>query len=348
MQLTNNKNEINKIKRLLEIKELNIASSNALFEFSFSSMKPEDILSFLELDLSNQEDEFFYNNYFLNNIVPLSHEDYESDLYRKRLNNINIKKGNYSIKNLIIKKYQTFPYDDIEVDLQNDYLERSRIGYFLKDYSYPALMKNNTVWMSVDPSEVNTMRPYINDSKGHLLVFGLGMGYFPYLSSKNKDVKDITIIEYDQNIIDLFKQHLLPKLDFSCPIKIIKDDAFNYIKNNDMNRYDTLFMDIWHNPEDGLPLYLKFKSLLKGYKGQQFYWLNKSLIAMLRRCYLTVIEEQLNGSGDKDYMKSENEYDRIINALYFYTKNTIIDTYQELLEHLSDENLENIASNLHL
>ena len=347
MQIKLNKSDINKVKRLLEIKELNMASSNALFEFSFSNYKPKDILHFLELDLSNEEDNFFYEQYFKNNIKELDTNDYIKNQYRQKVIDIHIKKGEYEFKNLSLKEYQTFPYDDIAVDESNNYLERSNIGYFKKSYSYPALMKKGTVWMSVDPSEVNTMEPYINSSHGHLLVFGLGMGYFPYLASKNKNVKDITIIELDKNIIDLFNNYLLAKLDFSCPIKIIHMDAYKYIKDNDINKFDTLFMDIWHNPEDGLPLYLRFQSMLKEYQGKKYYWLNKSLIAMLRRCLLTIVEEQLNGSGDSDYIKEENEYDHIINRLYTITKDIRIDNYNQLIELLNDDSLEALSKEIY-
>ncbi|MCR5506153.1 MAG: hypothetical protein K6F07_04075, partial [Bacilli bacterium] len=197
--------------------------------------------------------------------------------------------------------------------------------------------------MSVDPSEINTMAPYINNSEGHLLVFGLGMGYFPYLASKNKKVKDITIVELDENIIDIFHTYLLPKLDFSCPIHIIHDDAFNYIKHHDMSKFDTLFMDIWHNPEDGLPLFIKFENLLIDYKGKKYYWLHKSLLAMLRRCLLTVLEEQISGATEKDYLKENNDYDHIINQLYFLTKEEIIDNPSKIKEILSDEYLSKLA-----
>jgi hypothetical protein len=60
---------------------------------------------------------------------------------------------------------------------------------------------------------------------------------------------------------------------------------------------------------------------------------------MLRRCLLTVVEESLEGYKDKDYLKAQNEYDEIINSLYFKTKNLSISSFNELMELLSDKSL---------
>ena len=335
----------NKLNKLLQIKELNIASSNALFEFSFSKYKPNEILTFLNLDLSNEEDLFFYEKYFKDVFQELDKNKYINNPFAKLFEKVNIKSGPYNLTHLKVKAYQTLPYDDIEVVDSEDYLERSKIGYFISDFSYFAITKNNVVWMSTDPNEIETMDPYINKVHGSLLVFGLGLGYFPYMSYLKENVRDITIIENDQNVIDIFSRYIKEKLNIKIPFKIIKDDAFRYIKNNNLNKFDSIFVDIWHSPEDGLPLYLRFKSLLKDYKQDTYYWLNKSLIAMFRRCLLTLLEENLQGYTDKNYQTSENEYDEIINKLYFYLKDKSFTSYDEIHQFLSDDNLEKLINN---
>lgn len=343
MKLLLNKEDLNKLKRLLEIKELNIASSNALFEFSFSKYKPSEILTFLDLDLSNAEDLFFYEKYFKDTFVELDKNKYINNPFAKLFITTYIKSGPYNLTHLKIKAFQTLPYDDIIVG--EEYLEKSQIGYFKEDFSYFAITKNDVVWMSTDPNEIETMEPYINKVHGSLLVFGLGLGYFPYMSYLKGNIKDITIIENDQNVIDIFNKYLKDKLDIKIPMKIVRDDAFRFIKNNDLNRFDSIFVDIWHSPEDGLPLYIRFKSLLKAYKQDIYYWLGKSLIAMFRRCLLTLFEENLAGFNDVDYQKSENEYDDIINKLYFFLKDKVFNSYEEIREFLSDDNLKKVIIN---
>ena len=101
-------------------------------------------------------------------------------------------------------------------------------------------------------------------------------------------------------------------------------------------------MDIWHNAEDGLPLYLRFKSLLKDYRGDTSYWLEESLIAMYRRCLLTLVEENLHDYNDNNYLKAENQYDRLINELYFKYKNTQINSFIDLHNLLTKQSIVNM------
>lgn len=338
------KSDYSKVRELIKIKELNIASAEALFSFTFEDLTHNKIEDYLGLDYENTEELFFYEKYFKDLIVKLNEDDYLNNEYAKRIKGLNFKEGKYSFRYLKLKPGHIIPYDDIIVDKDN-YLERSSIGYFEKEFSYPALMENNTIWMSLDPDEINTMRPYIQKMHGNILVFGLGMGYFPYMASLNKNVTSITIIENNQDIINIFNKYIQPKLDNNITFNIVNSDAFKFIQDNDMSQFNCVFMDIWHNPEDGLPLFLKFKNLLKSYKGETYYWLNVSLLAMLRRCVLTLIEESMLGYSEKQYQKAKNDYDRIINDLYLKTKDIILNSYQEVMDLLSDEGLERLIAN---
>ena len=337
-----NKSDYKKIKNLLMIKEYNIASAEALFSFTFTDLPHEELFNYLELDLDNEEELFFFEKYFAGLLKKLDENDYLNDRYAKRIKGLHFKKDKYELKNLTLKSGRLIPFDDIEI--KEDYLERSNIGYFTKDFIYPALMENKTVWMSLDPNEITTMKPYIDKMHGDVLIFGLGMGYFPYMVSFNKDVKSITIIEKDKQIIDIFNQFIKPRLDNPIPFKIINDDAFNYLNNIKVDSVDTLFMDIWHNPEDGLPLYIKFLKIMHKWNKPSYYWLEKSLLAMARRCLLTIIEESLNGFSEKNYQKAKNEYDQIINDLYFKTQNIVINNYEDIISLLSDDSLKSLLS----
>ena len=106
--------------------------------------------------------------------------------------------------------------------------------------------------------------------------------------------------------------------------------------------FDYLFIDIWHNPEDGLPMYLKLKRLLKNKQLTISYWLEKSILAMYRRCLLTIIEETMVGCTKKDYLKAKTEYDQIINDLYFKTENMSFSSIGEIKDLLQDKELEKL------
>lgn len=347
MKFDFNKIKKTDIEKLLLEKEMNIAAADGLFNFCFYSADEDfdhhnyanSVAEYLELNLNNSEDKYFFESRIKPALKEINKSDYEGNYYRRNIKPQHFKNKEYELTYLKIKPYQAIPYDDILIN--KNYAEVSQIGYFSSNFEYLAVLKDDVVWMSTDPNEINTMRESIDEAKGHVLAFGLGLGYYPIMCAVKPDVSEVTIVEKDQKIIEIFKKHILPLFEYKEKIHIIHDDAFNYARK-DLSKYDYLFIDIWHNPEDGLPMYLRFKSILKGKKIKTSYWLEKSILAMYRRCLLTVIEESLKGFKDKDYMKAQNEYDEIINKLYFKTKNITINSFDELMELLSDKRLLNL------
>ena len=130
-------------------------------------------------------------------------------------------------------------------------------------------------------------------------------------------------------------------------IHIINTDAFEFLNNNDLNKFDYIFSDIWHNAGDGLPLYLKIKKYETLYPNTKFdYWIETSLLALLRRYVLTVFEEQLDDSTVDDYLNAINENDIIVNKLYFLLIDYEINNEDDLKQLLSDKSLKDIATKL--
>ena len=106
------------------------------------------------------------------------------------------------------------------------------------------------------------------------------------------------------------------------------------------------FVDLWHNVDDGLPLYLQMKAIEHNIKNITFsYWIEDSLIAYLRRSLFTLIDEQADGSNEENYQHAENFNDKLINKMFYVYKDTIINTYQDIINILSKDNL---LSKLHL
>ena len=120
-------------------------------------------------------------------------------------------------------------------------------------------------------------------------------------------------------------------------ITIIKDDAIKYVIKN--NKYDYIFADLWHTPEDGLDLYIELKHINKDID----CWLETSLIAMLRRCMITLIEEQLEGLTEDNYKKAKTPTDRVINTFYQKAKNITLGDVNDLDNLLKDETLIDLA-----
>ena len=64
---------------------------------------------------------------------------------------------------------------------------------------------------------------------------------------------------------------------------------------------------------------------------------------MLRRCMITLLEEQLDNMGEENYKYSRNYTDKIVNKYYQRTKNLHLDSEDKLNNLLSDESLLKLA-----
>ena len=287
------------------------------------------LYDFLGFDKNDEESQNVLGEYVLNNLKKLNPKDYTDNPYVKAIKNTG-RKGKYALKYIDYAPYQLFAYDDIKV---NGYKEYSQIGYFDNKFSYLALTEGNNIWMSLNPNEIETMKPYINKARGNVLVLGLGMGYVPFMLSLKNFVKSITIIERDQEIINLFNELIYPSFPNKEKIKIIKGDAVEYTRKiQKQGTCDYVFADLWHDPEDGLPLFVELKKINKNID----CWLEVSMYALLRRCMITLLEEQLNGLKEEDYKFARTYTDKVINAFYQKTKNLSLERLDDLL---SDDSL---------
>ena len=338
MIIKNDKNLRNIIKSLLKQNDDQIAIANLLFDV-YTSMdfkgitNKEEMMTaiyrYLEVE-DDQEAIGFISPYIVNNLKKLDYEKYANNAYAKAIKSVG-KYKDCSLEYLSYEPYQIFPSDDIGVD---GYKEINHIGYFDKKFSYLALLKNNEIWMSLNPNEIKTMEPYIEKAQGHVLVLGLGMGYVAYMMANKKEVKSVTVIEKDSNVINIFNNLLWPSFSSKEKIKIINDDALNYLKRKQRD-YDYIFADIWHSPDDGLPLFLKIKKINRHVD----CWLEVSMYALLRRCMFTLLYEQMNNYGENNYLKAKIATDEVINKLYFKTKNLLINNEEDLSKILSDNYL---------
>ena len=282
------------------------------------------LFDFLGLDKDDEESQSVLSEYVLSNLKKLNPKDYTDNPYVKAVKKVG-RKGKYALKYIDYAPYQLFAFDDIKI---NGYKEYSQIGYFDHKFSYLALTEGNNIWMSLNPNEIETMKLYINKAKGNVLVLGLGMGYVPFMLSLKNCVKSITIVEKDQEIINLFNELIYPSFLNKEKIKIIKGDAIEYtLKAQKERTYDYVFADLWHDPEDGLPLFVSLKKIDKNID----CWLEVSMYALLRRCMITLLEEQLNGLKEDDYKFAKTYTDKIINTFYQKTKNLSLERLDELL-----------------
>ena len=338
----------NKVKEIIDTNAINMNIADMLMAaFSYTDIiNPDEVKQYIKEGLEEKEAilEMLYgfyglehneindqvmDKYILNNLTRLEANDYLSNPYVKAIKNVG-KNKKYALKYIDYEPYQLFAYDDIQM---KGYEEHSRIGYFANKFSYLALTQGNNIWMSLNPNEIETMKPYIAKAKGDVLVLGLGMGYVPFMMANKEEVKSITIVEKDPEIISLFKEFIWPNFVNKNKIKIMQDDAINYTKKN--NKFDYIFADLWHDPEDGLPLFVELKRIDRNID----CWLEVSLYQMLRRCMITLLEEQLNGLKEDSYKFAKTYTDKVINKMYQNTKNLHLYNEDDLCNLLKDDNL---------
>ena len=168
--------------------------------------------------------------------------------------------------------------------LTKELREIPQLGYFDTEFTFPAVLENGIEWMTVTPNEIETMRQPIAESKGKVLTLGLGLGYFAFHASQKSNVTHLTVIERDPAVIELFKEHILPQFPNQDKIQIICSDAFAYMESKFKNeKFDFVFCDLWHDPSDGLDLYLRLKRYEKESPATCFsYWIEPSLLSLLR------------------------------------------------------------------
>ncbi len=259
-----------------EIKEmLNVGVSA---EYAFTSL----LSSYFQLDIiNNSEDKDLFYDYLINMVEKLDMKTYQKNPYYKNIKFTEQKIGNCEFKMGKYQAYEGFVCNDI-VKLKNG-RQIPQLGFFETEFLYPAIFENDRLWMSVTPNEINTMKEPIERAFGNVLTFGLGLGYYAYMVSEKNNVESVTIIENNDNIINLFKEYILPQFKNVQKINIIKTDAFEYAESFlSGSKYDFVFVDLWHDVSDGIEMYLKMKEYEIQNSNIEFtYWIEKSI-----KCYL--------------------------------------------------------------
>lgn len=149
---------------------------------------------------------------------------------------------NYSIKKTIITQ------DGIDILAKlNSPVVNPYISYFEVGKEHVSLIKKGEgVMMSDHPSETMTNQDFINQAYGDVIIFGLGLGMIILPLLGDKDIKSITVIEYDSGVIDAVG-NILKAHDLDDKLTIIQGDAFKYHESIDSetNSFDTIYFDIW-------------------------------------------------------------------------------------------------------
>ncbi len=222
-----------------------------------------------------------YEQYLLPALRPLDADTYANDPYYASVRFPEKAQGRWTFRTQVFAPYTVFPCGD--TCALPDGREIQPLGYFTRAFPYPAVLQDGREWMTVTPNETETMRADIAAARGKIAVFGLGLGYYAYMAARKKDVSSVTVVERDPEIISLFRACLLPQFPCRDKIHIRQADAFDFLKETDMNGFDFCYFDIWHNIADGVPLYLEIRRAMAAYPRVPCRcWIEQSMLIWLR------------------------------------------------------------------
>lgn len=188
--------------------------------------------------------------------------------------------GRWEMTRMAYEPYELFVRDDLLC--LPDGREIPRLGYFDRRFAYPAVLEGGREWMTVTPNEVATMSPALSQVRGRVAVMGLGLGYFAFMASEKNDVRAVTMVERDADVIALFERHLLPQFAHREKVRLVRADAFDLAQAG-LDGFDCAFVDLWHDVSDGAPMYLRMKALEARSPGVRFfYWIETSIRCFLR------------------------------------------------------------------
>ncbi|MDD5170348.1 MAG: hypothetical protein PHN75_16150 [Syntrophales bacterium] len=128
-------------------------------------------------------------------------------------------------------------------------------GYYTRQWlvsGMPVLLRRNLqnpdaweTWMSLTPHEIESQEPGCMFARGHTVVMGLGMGWIALNAALNPAVEEVTVVEWDADVIDLFHASgVLAQVSppVQAKICIVQDDARRWQPPASV---DFLFADIW-------------------------------------------------------------------------------------------------------
>ena len=101
------------------------------------------------------------------------------------------------------------------------------------------LTHRGEVVMSNTDMEKRTNTSFVLNAHGNVLIGGLGIGLIILAIQDKEEVKQITVVEKNAEVIELVGN----QLPLNSKVNIVHDDVFDY---KPLFKYNTIYMDIWN------------------------------------------------------------------------------------------------------
>ncbi len=108
-----------------------------------------------------------------------------------------------------------------------------------------SLDRGSDTWMSLMPSEIESQQIGVDCARGHVAVFGLGLGWSTALCALKDEVEAVTVVERDRELLALHRElGLFDRLPggAGAKVRIVESDAFAWDPDRAV---DLLMADIW-------------------------------------------------------------------------------------------------------
>ncbi len=252
------------------------------------------------------EDRILQREYLFPSVFVFSPDRYENDPYVKTVAGREFRNGRWAYKTKHYPPYRAAVAGDVLC--AEDFSERMPLCFFDGDFSFFAALEDENEWMTLTPVDIDTCTEAIARSRGRVITFGLGLGYFAFMASEKSEVSSVTVVEKSPEVIEAFKTALLPHFPHREKIRIVEADAFEYAEHTmPAEDFDLAFVDTWRDAGDGLPMYLKMKPLEKlSPKTEFLYWIENFLLSRLRAAVFEDIYEKESAvahgqTGERDF-----------------------------------------------
>jgi len=266
----------------------------------------------------------------------ISTEDYLKSPYNANINLDKIEDEEFSFSKEIMNANELFNVSSIHPDENRELNEWMTLRALDQPYEAVFLWQGNDIWMLDSPSEANTNDPYAKKAHGHVVTFGLGIGYFVYMAMRNPMVESITVIERSASVISMFNKFILPQFPKHIPLTILKGDAFDYFNNSFINQFDYAYVDIWQSNDDGFAIIEKLLEQYLPKFDKVDFWIESSCFESLP----ALIFLYFNSIAHKRQARHESpEYDHLLKKIahYFSAIDQTVSDVNELKNYMYDQ-----------
>ncbi|AUN33759.1 hypothetical protein [Niveispirillum cyanobacteriorum] len=107
------------------------------------------------------------------------------------------------------------------------------------------LIRNGDTWMSTAPLELESQELGIRHAAGHVLIYGMGMGWCAINCALMPAVTRVTVVELDPDILALHRElNLVAQIpeEAQAKLRVVQGDAYEYVPDAPV---DLLMPDIW-------------------------------------------------------------------------------------------------------